>query len=80
VRDRLNLEPKQVATVGSWAHFNAIAEHTEGKTFVNAGQEPLSVRGISFSTRCRPDVDFVGQMRHDAFAGGDRPAPTGRVT
>ena len=31
-----------MATVASWAHFNAIAEHIEGATFVNAGQETLA--------------------------------------
>ena len=35
------MPPARVATVASWAHFNAIAEHIEGATFVNAGQETL---------------------------------------
>ena len=39
MRERLRVGPSQVATVASWAHFNAIVEHTEGATFVNAGQE-----------------------------------------
>ena len=42
VRERLGLPVERVATVASWAHFNAIAEHTEGATFINAGQETLA--------------------------------------
>jgi len=42
VRERLALPPARVATVASWAHFNAIAEHIEGATFVNAGREALA--------------------------------------
>jgi hypothetical protein len=42
VRERLALPPARVATVASWAHFNAIAEHLEGATFVNAGQETFA--------------------------------------
>jgi len=42
VRERLNLPAPRVATFASWAHFNAIAEHVEGATFVNAGAEPLA--------------------------------------
>jgi len=39
LRERLAVPAEKVATVASWAHFNAIVEHTEGATFVNAGQE-----------------------------------------
>ena len=41
VRERLSLPAPRVATFASWAHFNAIAEHVEGATFVNAGAEAL---------------------------------------
>jgi hypothetical protein len=42
VRERLALPADRVATLASWANFNAIAEHREGATFVNAGQEALA--------------------------------------
>jgi hypothetical protein len=45
VRERLALPPARVATLASWANFNAIAEHREGATFVNAGQEVLPGSG-----------------------------------
>ena len=68
MRDRLNLEPKQVATVGSWAHFNAIVEHTEGKTFVNAGQEPLSGPEHQLLNALQTETSIPwDEMRHDAF-------------
>ena len=41
IRERLNLSRTDVATLASWSVFNAIAEHTEGSTLVNAGVEPL---------------------------------------
>jgi hypothetical protein len=40
-RERLQLPPERVATFGSWAHFNAMAEHTEGATYINAGPESM---------------------------------------
>ena len=68
MHDRLNLESKQVATVGSWAHFNAIAEHTEGKTFVNAGQEPLSGPEHQLLNTLQTETSIPwDEMRHDAF-------------
>ncbi len=68
MRDRLNLEPKQVATVGSWAHFNAIVEHTEGKTFVNAGQEPLAGPEHQLLNALQTETSIPwDEMRHDAF-------------
>jgi Type I phosphodiesterase / nucleotide pyrophosphatase len=68
MRDRRNLEAKQVATVGSWAHFNAIAEHTEGKTFVNAGQEPLSGSAHQLLNTLQTETSIPwDEMRHDAF-------------
>lgn len=41
VRTRLGLHRDEVATFGSWGVFNAIAEHTEGATHIDAGVEPL---------------------------------------
>jgi hypothetical protein len=40
IRQQLKLTPRQVATFGSWGPLNAIVEHREGATFVNAGPEP----------------------------------------
>lgn len=42
IRERLDLPTEKVATFAGWAVFNDIAERTEGRTFVNAGVEPLS--------------------------------------
>ncbi len=42
IREQLNLPRERVATFASWSVFNAIVEHTEGATFVNAGMEPFS--------------------------------------
>jgi hypothetical protein len=42
LRDRLKLPREKVATFASWSVFNAIAEHTEGATFVNAGVEEVA--------------------------------------
>jgi Type I phosphodiesterase / nucleotide pyrophosphatase len=47
VRERLVLPAARVSTFASWAHFNAIAEHREGATFINAGQEVLHNSGAS---------------------------------
>ena len=47
LRRDLKLTPAQVATVASWDVFNAIAEHTEGATTINAGYEPLPLAGDS---------------------------------
>jgi hypothetical protein len=41
IRERLKLPREKVATFASWSVFNAIAEHTEGATFVNAGVEEI---------------------------------------
>ena len=41
LREALGLPREKVATFGSWGVFNAIAEHVEGATVVNAGLEPL---------------------------------------
>jgi hypothetical protein len=45
LRRELKLSPAQVATFASWDVFNAIAEHTEGATTINAGYEPLALAG-----------------------------------
>jgi hypothetical protein len=38
----LQLPRERVATFASWSVFNAIAEHNEGATFINAGMEAFS--------------------------------------
>ena len=43
IRDRLSLPAERVATLASWGTFTAIAEHREGATFVNAGQQIVAV-------------------------------------
>ena len=45
LRGELKLPAAQVATIASWDVFNAIAEHTEGATTVNAGYEPMPLAG-----------------------------------
>lgn len=45
LRRELKLTPAQVATIASWDVFNAIAEHTEGATTINAGYETLPIAG-----------------------------------
>ena len=45
LRREKQLTAAQVATFASWDVFNAIAEHTEGATTINAGVEPLDARG-----------------------------------
>jgi hypothetical protein len=70
LRERLSLQREKVATFASWGAFNAIAEHVEGSTVVNAGIEPLDSPD--------PDVRLIdglqgeakppwGGIRHDAF-------------
>ena len=70
VRERLSLPSEKVATFASWSVFNAIAEHAEGSTVVNAGIEPVDSPD--------PDVRLIdglqgeakppwGGIRHDAF-------------
>lgn len=68
MREHLRVGPERVATVGSWAHFNAIAEHTPGTTFVNAGQERLPGANLEFLNTLQSDTSIPwGDMRHDAF-------------
>ena len=68
--ERLSLPSEKVATFASWSVFNAIAEHVEGSTVVNAGIEPVDSPD--------PDVRLIdglqgeakppwGGIRHDAF-------------
>jgi hypothetical protein len=60
LRRELKLAPAQVATIASWDVFNAIAEHTEGATTINAGYEPLPID--------RPDVALVNRLQTEARA------------
>ena len=68
MREHLRVGPDRVATVASWAHFNAIVEHTEGATFVNAGQEamPGSDHQLFNTLQAETSVPW-GDMRYDAF-------------
>jgi hypothetical protein len=69
MRERLRVSPDRVATVASWANFNAIAEHTEGATFVNAGQEAFMAgpdHQILSSLQADVSIPWDG-MRYDAF-------------
>ena len=68
MREHLRVGPERVATVGSWAHFNAIAEHTVGATFVNAGQERLPGADLELLNTLQSETSIPwGNMRHDAF-------------
>ena len=58
IRERLNLSRTDVATFASWSVFNAIAEHTEGSTLVNAGVEPLD--------NADPEVRLLNALQRDA--------------
>jgi Type I phosphodiesterase / nucleotide pyrophosphatase len=70
VREALRLPREKVATVASWSVFNAIAEHVEGGTFINAGPEPYggsdpAVRLIDdLQVQAKPSWDGI---RHDVF-------------
>jgi hypothetical protein len=70
LRERLSLPPEKVATFASWNVFNAIAEHVEGATLINAGPEPLGaadpgMRALeSVQQEARTPWDGT---RHDAF-------------
>ena len=68
MREHLGVAPSQVATVASWAHFNAIVEHTEGATFVNAGQEALPGPDHHLLNTLQAETSIPwGDMRHDVF-------------
>jgi hypothetical protein len=60
LRAELKLTREQVATFASWDVFNAIAEHTEGATTVNAGYEPLAIPG--------EEVALLNTLQDDARA------------
>ena len=65
LRRELKLTPAQVATFASWDVFNAIAEHTEGATTINAGDEPLDIPGAD-----------IALLEPAADARPDRPGTT----
>jgi hypothetical protein len=70
IRDKLALPRERVATFASWGVFNAIAEHTEHATFINAGLEayehsdPLVRQLSAMQFESLPPWDVV---RHDAY-------------
>ena len=69
LRGRLGVSAEKVATVGSWAHFNAIVEHIEGATFVNAGQEPFDTGGaheVLNALQAETSTPW-SNMRYDSF-------------
>ena len=49
LRRELSLSREQVATFASWDVFNAIGEHTEGATTINAGYETLPGDGAELA-------------------------------
>lgn len=69
MREHLRVGPERVATVASWANFNAIVEHTEGATSVNAGQESFAAGpNHQLLNDLQMDTSIPwGDMRHDAF-------------
>ena len=70
IRERLNLTPAQVATFASWSVFNAIVEHTEGATTVNAGVESWAATSDAIGMIDRLQRDVVTPWdgtRFDAF-------------
>ena len=60
LRHELSLSRDQVATFASWDVFNAIAEHTEGATTINAGYETLASDGA--------DIAAVNELQTQARA------------
>jgi hypothetical protein len=69
LRERLGVPAERVATVASWAHFNAIVEHTEGATFVNAGQEAFAAdRAHDVLNTLQVETSTPwSDMRYDSF-------------
>jgi hypothetical protein len=70
LRDRLRLPAEKVATFASWSVFNEIVEHEAGKTFVNAGVEPLGLAGAAIqaiNTLQQQAVTPWDNTRSDAF-------------
>jgi hypothetical protein len=60
LRRDLKLPAAQVATIASWDVFNAIAEHAEGATTINAGYEPLDLGGT--------DLPLLNELQAQARA------------
>ena len=59
-----------MATFASWDVFNAIAEHTEGATVINAGDEPLDIPGADTAVTNRLQSETGSPWDHtrlDAF-------------
>jgi hypothetical protein len=69
LRDHLGVQAVKVATIASWGHFNAIVEHTEGATFVNAGQERFDGDGAYDVLNALQDETSTpwSDMRYDSF-------------
>ena len=70
LRRDLKLTRAQVATFASWDVFNAIAEHTEGATTINAGYETLDLTGDDIGTVNRLQTEARApwnDARQDAF-------------
>ncbi len=59
LRERLNVPPEKVATVASWANFNAIVEHTPGATFGMRGRRS-SPGAHDLRTPFRPTRRYPG--------------------
>ena len=64
---RLSLPSEKVATFASWSVFNAIAEHVEGSTVVNAGIEPVDSPD--------PDVRLIDGLQGEAKPPVGRHSP-----
>jgi hypothetical protein len=60
LRQARGLSKEEVATFASWDVFNAIGEHSEGATTINAGYEPLGF--------VAPDVAVLDALQREARA------------
>jgi hypothetical protein len=69
IREQLELPRERVATFASWAVFNAIAEHTEGATFVNAGIEDVPGDDAEGRLLNRMQADVPPPWDHVRFDG-----------
>jgi hypothetical protein len=63
LRREKQLPAAQVATFASWDVFDAIAEHTEGATTINAGAEPLDL--------AQEDVRVMNRLQQEAASPWD---------
>ncbi|MEO5822935.1 MAG: alkaline phosphatase family protein, partial [Vicinamibacteraceae bacterium] len=63
LRRKRGLSREQVATFASWDVFKAIAEHTEGATTINAGDEPLGIAGA--------EVALTNRLQHETGSPWD---------